>query len=141
MRIWVCMLFLCCFGRLSAQQPTVPAKDITRYLSFTNADFDMGLIPAGKPLEYNVTIKNISRDTIRLLDVKAGCGCTTPKYRTGDLILPGKSIFITLGFNGSAVGEFSKTADLFFTDSLTRQVKFRGFAVADSALQKPAINK
>lgn len=141
MRSLLVVFLISISATLYAQAPAATAKDVSRYLSFTNADFDMGRIPAGKPLEYNVTIKNISKDTISLLEVKAGCGCTTPKYRTGDKILPGKSIFITLGFNGSAVGEFSKTADLFFTDSLTRQVRFHGFAVADSALQKSAINK
>ena len=141
MRFLLLLLLGCCSSSIFAQTTMSAKRDINRYLSFTNADFEMGRIPAGKPLEYNVTIKNISKDTLRLLEVKAGCGCTTPKYRTGDILLPGKSIFITLGFNGGAAGEFSKTADLYFTDSLTRQVRFHGFAVADSTLQKTAINR
>ena len=121
-------------------QSTAVTRDIDKIISLTNADYDMGKIPAGRPLEYNVTIKNISKDTLVLKEVKAGCGCTTPKYRTNEKILPGKSTFITLGFNGDAHGEFSKVADIYFNDgSLTKQVKFRGVAVSDSSVVKPAV--
>lgn len=120
-----------------AQTNPAPVKEIDQLLSFTNADFDMGKIPAGKPLEYTVTIKNIGKDTIVLKEVKAGCGCTTPKYRSNDVILPGKSTIISLGFNGGATGEFYKVADVYFNDGLSKQLRFHGFAVADSATNKP----
>lgn len=129
-----------CFFACSAHAQGV--KDIDKMVQITNADYDMGRIPTGKPLEYNVSIKNISKDTVVLKEVKAGCGCTTPKYRTDEKIAPGKSTFITLGFNGSAVGQFEKTADVFFNDgSLFKQVKFRGNAVADSVSRGAAINR
>lgn len=118
----------------AAAQAQNGGKDIDQLVQFTNADYNMGRIPAGKPLEYNVTIKNISKDTVVLKEVKAGCGCTTPKYRSEEKILPGKSTFITLGFNGGATGAFEKTADIYFNDgSLVKQVKFKGVAVTDSA--------
>ena len=79
---------------LQAQVNQQPKKDVDKILSLSaNADFDMGKIPAGKPLEYNLVIKNISKDTVILQDVKVGCGCTTPKFRAGEAILPGKSTF------------------------------------------------
>src|ERR1700733_6714792 len=126
-----------CFFIVSGHAHTTQApKNIDNMVTLTNADYDMGRIPAGKPLEYNVTIKNISKDTVILKEVKAGCGCTTPKYRTNEAILPGRSTFITLGFNGDAHGEFNKIADIYFNDgSLTKQVKFHGVAVADSTVQ------
>lgn len=128
----------CLIASLSGRSQTVtpPVKDIDKLLGFTNADYDMGRIPSGKPLEYNVTIKNISKDTVVLQEVKAGCGCTTPKYRTGETILPGKSTFITLGFNGGANGEFSKFADIYFAGGLSKQVKFHGVAFTDSSAAK-----
>ncbi len=129
-----------CFFVVNGQAQTQAPKNIDNLVTLTNADYDMGRIPAGKPLEYNVTIKNISKDTVILKEVKAGCGCTTPKYRTNEAILPGRSTFITLGFNGDARGEFNKIADIYFNDgSLTKQVKFHGVAVADSTVQKPVI--
>ncbi|MEO7530789.1 MAG: DUF1573 domain-containing protein, partial [Sediminibacterium sp.] len=108
---------------------------------FTNIDYDMGKIATGQPLEYNVTIKNISSETVVLKEVKAGCGCTSPKYRTGEKILPGKSTYITLGFNGDAHGDFTKTADIYFNDgSLFKQAKFHGTAVNDSVSAKTPVN-
>jgi hypothetical protein len=56
------------------------------------------------------------------------CGCTTPKYRSGEKLLPGKSINVLLGFNGNAHGAFTKTADLIFSNGLVKQVRFRGVA-------------
>ncbi len=130
------------FFGLKAQTVAPPVqKDPAKVLSFINAEYEMGKIAVGKPLEYNVTIKNISKDTIILKEVKAGCGCTTPKYRTNETILPGKSTFITLGFNGGANGEFTKFADIYFSDGYYKQVKFHGVALADSTAPKIAVNR
>lgn len=133
----IASFLLLILGMTANGQTNVSVENtIDKKLSFTNADFDMGKIPSGKPLEYKVTIKNISKDTLELQDVKVGCGCTTPKFKSGEKILPGKSTFISLGFNGGANGEFSKTADLVFTNGMMKQVKFHGFAFTDSAVNK-----
>lgn len=133
-RIFVLIYFLLGFIYCKAQQAAVPiVKNIDLFASFTNADYDMGRIAAGKPLEYNVAIKNISKkDTLVLQDVKVGCGCTTPKFRAGEKIAPGKSTSIVLGFNGDAHGEFIKTADIIFNDNMVKQVTFRGITSSDS---------
>lgn len=131
-----CSLFLL-LQQLAAQTQVTASTDIDRLLTFTNADYDMGRIPAGKPLEYNVVIKNIGTDTMVLKEVTAGCGCTTPKYRANEKIAPGRSTFVTLGFNGGANGPFSKTAVIFFANGLNKPVQFRGVAVADSTVAKP----
>jgi hypothetical protein len=136
-----CFICAALFLVNARSQTTPPAKDIDKIVSITNADYDMGRISAGKPLEYNLVIKNISKDTLSLVDVKVGCGCTTPKFRAGENLLPGKSTFITLGFNGGANGEFTKFADIIFSGGLSKQVKFHGFAVAaDSTAVKTILN-
>jgi hypothetical protein len=141
MRKLLLAMLICGAAVNSEAQTSSPSRNIDSMISLTNADYDMGNIPTGHPLEYTVTIKNISKDTLILKEVKAGCGCTTPKYRTNEKILPGKSTYITLGFNGDAHGGFSKVADLYFNDgSLTKQVKFRGVAVADSSVAKPRVS-
>ncbi len=135
-RVVVFVYFLLAVIYAGAQDTTgVVKKDIDKIISITNADYDMGKISAGKPLEYNLTIKNISKkDTLVLQDVKVGCGCTSPKFRANEKILPGKSTLIVLGFNGDAHGEFVKTADILFNDGLMKQVKFRGTAVSEKAV-------
>jgi hypothetical protein len=106
-------------------------KGVNSILQFTNEDYQMGKIKSGTPLEYNVTVKNISADTVSIKTIRVGCGCTTPKYKAGQVLQPGETTTITLGFNGSAVGPFSKFADIFFGNGLSKQLKFSGDAVKD----------
>ena len=102
------------------------STDITKVLKFTNDNYNMGTIAYGKPIEFNVDIENISAAPITLENVMVGCGCTTPKYTKGSVIAPGAHATITLGFNGSAVGNFSKNATLFFSGNLVKQITFYG---------------
>ena len=123
---------------LAQQDATPPPKDISLLAEFINADYEMGTIPMGKGTDFNVYIKNISSsDTLMIVDVKVGCGCTTPKFRSNDPILPGKSTYITLGFNGSAGGDFTKFADIIFKTGQSKQVKFHGVAVAEPVPAPP----
>jgi hypothetical protein len=89
----------------------------------------MGKITTGKATEFNVSIENISSAPITIENVMVGCGCTTPKYNKGQVIAPGEKAVVTLGFNGSAVGAFSKAATLFFSGNLNKQVSFHGEGV------------
>ncbi len=112
---------------LNAQAPT--QADITKVLKFTNENFDMGKITTGKQTEFTVDIQNISAAPITLDNVMVGCGCTTPRYTKGETIAPGGHASVVLGFNGSAVGGFTKVATLFFSGNLTKQVSFHGEGV------------
>ena len=100
--------------------------DITKVLKITNDNYNMGTIAYGKPTEFNVDIENISSTSITLENVMVSCGCTTPKYTKGIVIAPGMHATVTLGFNGSAVGNFSKNATLFFSGNMVKQVSFYG---------------
>ena len=62
-------------------------------------------------------------------NVMVGCGCTTPKYTKDQIILPGATTTVILGFNGSALGNFSKSATLFFSGNLNKTVLFHGEGV------------
>ena len=113
----------------TAEVKPAEVKDITKFVEFKNADYDFGKIPFGKPSEYQLSIKNISNDTITLERVQVGCGCTTPKYEAGKKIAPKDSYEVTLGFNGSAMGNFSKNATIFLSDNLIKTVNFYGVGV------------
>ncbi len=104
-------------------------KDINKVLKFTNDNYNMGNIPYGKPTEFNVTIENISAAPITLNNVQVSCGCTTPKFQANAVIAPGQKTVVTLGFNGSAVGNFTKNATIFLSDNLIKTVNFHGVGV------------
>ncbi|MBS1627426.1 MAG: DUF1573 domain-containing protein [Bacteroidetes bacterium] len=125
-------------------QHTEQVKDITKYVEFTNAVYDFGKIPFGKPVEYNVTIKNISNEPIWVNEVSVGCGCTTPKFEKGKKYDSGETFTVTLGFNANTMGAFSKYATIYFNNNaFNKQVTFHGetytvqaTAPANSALEK-----
>ena len=123
------MVFLS-FLAVNAQTNSTPAQvDVAKVLKFTNDNYDMGKITFGKPTEFTVSIQNISNYNISIDNVMVGCGCTTPKYTKDQVILPGATATVVLGFNGSAVGMFSKSATLFFSGNLNKTVSFHGEGV------------
>jgi len=106
--------------------PAAPVQDIAKVLEIKDADHDFGKIAYGKPVEFDVVIKNISKDSVKVENVKVGCGCTTPRYEQGKSYAPGETFKVTLGFSGYAEGHFEKYADIFFNNGLSKQVKFHG---------------
>jgi hypothetical protein len=128
-KIIIVALLILSISSLNAQTTPSSDNDITKYLKFTNDNYDMGKIPNGKPVEYNVDVQNISNSNITLDNVIVGCGCTTPKYTKNQVLTPGAHAIITLGFNGLAIGPFSKSATLFFSGNLVKPVSFRGEGV------------
>ena len=129
-KIFIIVIMFLAVLAIKAQSNSTPAQaDITKVLKFTNDNYDMGKIAFGKPTEFTVSIQNISNYNISLDNVMVGCGCTTPKYTKDQVILPGATATVILGFNGSAVGMFSKSATLFFSGSLTKAVSFHGEGV------------
>ena len=122
------------FGFLPIFAQTAPVtsqvqKDINKVLKFNNDNYNMGNIPYGKPTEFVVTIENISAAPVTLNNVQVSCGCTTPKFQAGAVIAPGQKTTVTLGFNGSAMGNFSKSATIFLSDNLIKTVSFSGVGV------------
>jgi hypothetical protein len=108
-------------------QNSAPVPDITKVFEFKNAEYDFGKIVFGKPVEYDVMIKNISHDSASLDNVTVGCGCTTPKYEKGKKFAPGETVKLTLGFSGNSMGTFVKQATIYFNGGvLSKQLSFRG---------------
>ena len=121
-------ILLLSFSQSHAQQAK-NNNDLSNLIQLTNAEYNMGKIESGKSAEYNVTIKNISKDTISIQRVQAGCGCTSPKYAPGQVLRPGDVTMITLGFDGKTVGPFTKFADIFFGNGKSTKIKFSGEAI------------
>ncbi|MGI8952874.1 MAG: DUF1573 domain-containing protein [Chitinophagaceae bacterium] len=150
------ILFVLLMAKFSqAQVPDVPAttsaavkassnpQDITKIVEFKELDHNFGKIPYGKPVEYDVEMKNISNDSIKIQNVVAGCGCTTPKWQAGPYA-PGANFKVTVGFNGYTEGAFNKVVTIYFDNGLTQLIKFHGEtfkAPADAAPANGAVQK
>jgi hypothetical protein len=122
-------LFVCNLIFINNAYSQANLKNIDNVAQFVNANYNMGKIAFGKTVQYNVTIKNISKDTISIANVTVACGCTTPTYTKGQILQPGQTSAITLGFNGSSMGVFTKNATIFLGNGLSKQVQFNGEAV------------
>ncbi len=125
-------------GLVNAQTPTGQGSatnqsaDAAKVVEFSELDHDFGKIPQGKPVEYDITLKNISTSPVKIENVQVGCGCTTPKWKPGPYAA-GETFKVTLGFNAAASGAFTKTATIFFNNGLSKVVKFHGETFTESA--------
>jgi hypothetical protein len=135
--------------KAEAKPPVVQAapqqelKDVTKVLSFKNDNYSFGKIPQGKPVEFNLEVKSISSDSVKIENVQVSCGCTTPKWQPGPYA-PGEAFKVTLGFNAAAQGPFTKTVTVYFSGGLTKTVTFAGETYAapeNSAPQNNGVGK
>jgi hypothetical protein len=122
----------------NAQTATTPVVDINKVLEFKNADYNAGQTLFGKPVEFTVEIKNISKDTVTLITAKAGCGCTTPNFTPNQKFGPGQVAKVNITFNGGQNGQYTKLTDIIFDNGLTKQVKLTGVGV--TSLAPPAVD-
>ncbi len=138
------------FAAINAQAPAQPevkpqqeVKDIAKTLSFKNDNYDFGKIPQGKPVEFELEVKNISGEEVKVENVQVSCGCTTPKWQAGPY-KAGETFKIGLGFNAAAAGVFTKTVTVYFSGGLTKVVTFKGevfTAPQDAAPKNEGVGK
>jgi len=82
-------------------------------ISFNETSHDFGSVKEdGGKITHIFKFKNIGGDTLKLLNVKADCGCTIPDWTKED-IAPGKSGFVSATFDPlKRVGDFKKTVSV-----------------------------
>ena len=80
------------------------------YINFEDATHDFGVQKEEtKKISHNFSFKNTSAFPIKLMDVKASCGCTTPKW-SKDIVAPGATGIITAEYGTeNRPGKFDKT--------------------------------
>lgn len=77
-------------------------------ISFRNLSHNFGTIIEGQIATYDFKFKNNGTEPLKLSQVKASCGCTTPKYPTTE-IMPGDSANIRAEYNSNGrPGTFNK---------------------------------
>jgi hypothetical protein len=118
----------------AAPAAVAPQQDISKVIWFSETDHDLGKIPYGKPVEFDVKLKNISSDSVKLKNVQAGCGCTTPKWQPGPYAA-GTTFKITIGFNGYTEGVFNKIVTVYLDNGMSQVIRFHGetFKTPDNA--------
>ncbi len=98
---------------------------VTEDLKFKETEHDFSSIPQGKPVYYSFEVVNSGKVPMKLDDVHASCGCTTPEWNR-DPIAPGKTATIKVGYNAAAEGYFEKYITITFNSNQTKQLKIKG---------------
>jgi hypothetical protein len=101
-------------------QPAAP-----EILVFKEAQHDFGQIPQGKPVFYFFEIKNTGTVPLKLDNVTASCGCTTPEWNK-EAIAPGATDKIKVGYNSASEGHFEKSITITYNSSQTKQIIIKG---------------
>ena len=119
--------FLLAFVFLGKAQTTVNAIADAKadVLQLKETTHDFGKIPQGRPVTYVFEIANTGTEPLRLENVQASCGCTTPEW-TKDPIAAGASSQIKVGFNAHAEGHFIKNVTIFYNDKKTKVLTISG---------------
>lgn len=104
-----------------AQETAAPADA----LQLKETSHDFGKIPQGKPVYYNFEITNTGKTPLKLDDVHASCGCTTPEW-SRDPIAPGATARIRVGYNSAAEGPFDKNITITYNSSQSKLLVIKG---------------
>jgi hypothetical protein len=94
-------------------------------LTLKESEFDFGKIPQGKPVTHIFQFTNTGDKAFALDNVQASCGCTTPEWNK-DIIEPGATATIKVGYNAATEGPFNKTVTISYNGAQTKQIIIKG---------------
>ncbi|NOT51822.1 MAG: DUF1573 domain-containing protein [Chitinophagaceae bacterium] len=94
-------------------------------LVLKQTEYNFSQIPQGKPVFYTFEIVNTGKTPLKLDDVHAACGCTTPEW-SRDPIAPGATAKIRVGYNAATEGPFEKPITITYNTNQSKQIKIKG---------------
>lgn len=114
-----------------------------KLLTLKETEFDFGKIPQGKPVTHIFEVINKSSEPLKISDIHASCGCTTPEWEKDKVVAPGGQTKITVGYNAAAEGPFTKFITVTYNDTQSKQITIKGEVwktPGSSAPENKAIN-
>jgi hypothetical protein len=109
--------------------PATDTKSLTKaeeILLLKEDLYDFGKIPQGKPVTHIFEVTNSGKSELKIANVQASCGCTTPEWEKDKAIPAGGSSKITVGYNAAAEGPFTKLVTITYGDNLSKQITIKG---------------
>ena len=94
-------------------------------LQLKEKEHDFGRIPQGKPVYYTFEIVNTGKTELKLDNVQASCGCTTPEW-SKDPIAPGATARIKVGYNASGENYFEKNITITYNSNQSKLLIIKG---------------
>lgn len=111
--------------RVLAQTDTKLPGSAPDGLEVKELSFDFGKIPQGKPVYHFFEVTNKGSQPLKLDNVQASCGCTTPEW-SSEPIAPGGSSKIKVGYNAAAEGPFEKSITIHYNGNGVKQILIKG---------------
>jgi hypothetical protein len=71
-------------------------------------------------------VKNNGKDSLKISNVQASCGCTTPEWDRDKSVAPGISTKITVGYNAASEGPFTKFITISYNENQSKQISIKG---------------
>ncbi len=119
--------------------PAEVAKPVlVESLLLKETEHDFGKIPQGKPVNYVFEVVNTGKTALKIDNVQASCGCTTPEWDREKAIEPSTSSKITVGYNAAAEGPFTKLVTITYNGTQTKQLTIKGEVWKTPAASAPA---
>jgi hypothetical protein len=138
-RLFTLLFAVCAMSFIHAQQTTnAPVAAITpntttppitlpdNLLFLKETEFDFGKIPQGKPVTHVFEVTNKSNIPLKISNINASCGCTTPEWEKDKVIAPGEQTKITVGYNAASEGPFTKFITVSYNDTQSKQITIKG---------------
>lgn len=103
---------------------------------------DFGDLEKGKPVSYEFSFVNTSKETILITNVKPACGCTATNY-TKTPIKPGEKGVVEATYNAAAPGAFNKTVTVTTSeaDAAPKILFIKGNVKTEDSQQKSVLLK
>ncbi|MEO7264234.1 MAG: DUF1573 domain-containing protein [Ferruginibacter sp.] len=137
----ICTAFVYAQDHDHAAHATVAASDASKtpeVLILKQTEHDFGKIPQGKPVTTVFEVTNTGKTALKLDNVQASCGCTTPVWDKENDIAPGATSKITVGYNAAAEGPFTKFITITYNGNESKQVTIKGEVWKTPAESAPA---
>lgn len=95
-------------------------------LTLRESEYDFGKIPQGKPVTHIFDVTNKGKDSLKIVNVQASCGCTTPEWDRNVVVAPGGNTKITVGYNAAGAGPFTKFITITYNGTQSKQMIIKG---------------
>jgi Protein of unknown function (DUF1573) len=120
----ILFMSIACFAGAQTSTNTTAATPNNDVLQIKDTEHDFGKIPQGKPVYYFFDIVNTGAVPLKLENVQASCGCTTPEWNH-EAIPAGASDKIKVGYNAAGEGNFEKFITITY-NGIQKQIKIKG---------------
>lgn len=137
MKKWLTLLLVAGLATAAQAQTAPDTKSAApEVLAFKETSYEFGKIAQGRPVTHMFEVTNTGKEVLRLDNVQASCGCTTPEW-SREPIQPGATASIKVGYNAAAEGPFNKTVTIVYNNNQTKTIVISGTVYRAPATSAP----